>query len=97
MDSRNKKSNQEGGASQLKEYLGFLIDTINMTVRLTDVKKQQILKKVWETIFLGSNKLPVKELAKTLGKIVATEPALGPVVIMAARAAYLRLDEAVYD
>ena len=68
-----------------------------MTVRLTDVKKQQILKKVWETIFLGSNKLPVKELAKTLGKIVATEPALGPVVIMAARAAYLRLDEAVYD
>jgi len=36
-------------------------------------------------------------LAKTLGKIIATEPALGPVVIMAARAAYLRLDEADRD
>jgi hypothetical protein len=93
----NKKSDQEGDASQLKEYLGFLIDTINMTVRLTDAKKQQILKQVWETISLASNKLPAKELAKTLGKIVATEPALGPVVIMAARAAYLRLDEAVCD
>jgi hypothetical protein len=68
-----------------------------MTVRLTDVKKQHILKQVWETISLGSNKLPAKDLAKSLGKIVATEPALGPVVIMAARATYLRLDEAVCD
>jgi hypothetical protein len=48
----NKKSDQEGDASQLKEYLGFLIDTINMTVRLTDAKKQQILKQVWDTILL---------------------------------------------
>jgi len=93
----NKKSDQEGDASQLKEYLGFLIDTISMNVRLTDVKKQQILKQIWETISLGPNRLPAKELAKTLGKIIATEPALGPVVIMAARAAYLRLDEADRD
>jgi len=42
----NKKSDQEGDASQLKEYLGFLIDTISMNVRLTDVKKQQILKQI---------------------------------------------------
>ena len=36
-----------------------------------------------------------RDLASTLGKIVATEPALGPVVIMAARAAYIDLDTAV--
>ena len=92
----SKKSDQEGDASQSKEYLGFVIDTVSMTVRLIDFKRQQIIKQVWETISHGTNSfLPAKELARTLGKIVATEPALGPVVIMAARAAYSKLDEAV--
>jgi hypothetical protein len=92
----NKKSDQEGDASQSKEYLGFVIDTVSMTVRLGDFKRQQVIKRVWETISYGTNSsLPAKELAGTLGKIVATEPALGPVVIMAVRAAYSKLDEAV--
>ena len=91
----NKNSDQEGDASQLKDYLGFVINTVSMTVRLGDAKRQQILKQVWETIAHGTKLLPAKELAKTLGKIVATEPALGPVVIMTARAAYSKLDEAV--
>jgi hypothetical protein len=93
----SKKSDQFGDASQSKEYLGFVIDTISMNVRLGDIKKQQILKQVWETIARGQNMLPAKELAGTLGKIIATEPALGPIVFMAARAAYLRLDEAVFN
>ncbi len=42
----NNKLDQEGDASQLKEYFGFLIDTISMNVRLTVVKKQQILKQI---------------------------------------------------
>ena len=92
----SKKSDQEGDASQSKEYLGFVIDTVSMTVRLLDFNRQQIIKQVWETISHGTNSfLPAKELARALGKIVATEPALGPVVIMAARAAYSKLDEAV--
>ncbi|KAI9553647.1 hypothetical protein GHT06_021572 [Daphnia sinensis] len=69
-----------------------------MTVHLTDTKKgKKFLKQVRETISRGPNMLPAKELARTLEKIVATEPPLGPVVIMVARAVYSRLDEAVCD
>lgn len=37
----NKKSDEEGDASQSREYLGFIIETIGMTVRLTDTKKEK--------------------------------------------------------
>ena len=92
-----KKSDHKGEASQAKEYLGFIIDTVSMTVRLEKAKKQRILQQVSETIAYGSKPIPAKELAGTLGKIVATEPALGPVVIMAARAAYTDLDKATQE
>jgi hypothetical protein len=36
-----------------------------------------------------------RDLASTLGKIVAMEPALGPVVVIAARAVYVDLDMSV--
>ena len=90
-----KKSDKVGDANQIKEYLGFTIDTCSMTVRLGEIKKQLILRRVKETIDYGSKPILARDLASTLGKIVATEPALGPVVIMAARAAYIDLDTAV--
>ena len=40
-----KKSDQKGEASQCEEYLGFIIDTSSMTVRLGETKKQLILRK----------------------------------------------------
>ncbi len=46
---------------------------------------------------MDQNPILAKELAGTLGKMVATEPALGPVVIMTARAAYIELDAAVQE
>ena len=45
------------------------------------------------TFHLGVPKLQ----AGTLGKIVSREPALGPVVVMAARASYIDLDEAIRE
>ena len=66
-----------------------------MTVRIGEIKKQLILRRAKETIDYGSKPILARDLASTLGKIVATEPALGPVVIMAARAAYIDLDTAV--
>lgn len=63
-----KKSDQEGDASQSKEYLGFIIDTNSMTVRLVEAKKQRILQRVWETISYGSKPIQASELAKFLGK-----------------------------
>ena len=77
------------------EYLGFIIDTISTTVRLGETKKEAHLVKVKNKIDYGSNLILARDLASTLGKIVATEPALGPVVVMAARAAYIELDMAV--
>ena len=65
-----------------------------MTVRLQEAKKQRILQQVSETISHGSKSFPAKELAGTIGKIVATEPALGPIVVIAARASYAVLEEA---
>ena len=92
-----KKSDHFGDASRSKEYLGFIIDTESMTVRLGDDKKQRILRQVSETIAYGSKPILAKELAGTLGKIVAAEAALGPVVIMAARASYIDLDKAIHQ
>lgn len=90
-----KKSDQKGDANKSKEYLGFIIDTGSMTVRLGEKKKQLILRQVEETIDYGSKPILSRDLASTLGKMVAMEPALGPVVIMAARAAYIDLEKAV--
>ena len=66
-----KKSDQEGDASQSKEYLGFIIDTSSMTVRLVEAKKQRILQRVRETISYGSKSIQARELENTrysLGK-----------------------------
>jgi hypothetical protein len=68
-----------------------------MTIRLNEKKKHRILEQVWTTIGHGLSPIAARELAKTLGKIVATEPALGPVVIMAARASYAVLEKAVEE
>ena len=82
------KSDHEGDASQSKYYLDFIVDTSTMTVRLGEAKKNRILQ-VLETVSYGHKPIFAKDLAGTLGKMVATEPALGPVVIMAARASYI--------
>jgi hypothetical protein len=89
-----KKSDKRGEASQAKGYLGFIIDTSSMTVRLDEAKRQRILQNLWKTTSNGSVPIPATELAKTLGRVVATEPALGTVVIMALRAAYADLEVA---
>ena len=91
------KSDREGEASQSKKYLGFIVDTKSMTVRLRETKKQRILPNVSETISYGTKPIRAKDLAQTLGKIVATEPALGPVVIMATRASYIEMEKTTQE
>jgi len=89
-----QKSDKKGEASHSKNYLGFIIDTVSMTVRLNEAKRKRIMQQVLDTIAYGSRPISAKELAATLGKMVATEPALGPMVLMAARAGYASLEEA---
>ena len=91
----SQKSDKEGQASQIKEYLGFIIDTQQMTVRLSDDKQQALAQHLKDTLSYGTHKrMPAKVLARCLGKMVSAEPALGPMPIMAARAGYAQLEEA---
>ena len=87
-----KKSDQEGQSSQVKSYLGFTIDTQEMKVSIPREKCSSIRKTVQDTVSHGEKFMKAKELAKTLGKMVATEPALGKMPIMAARAGYIQLE-----
>jgi hypothetical protein len=88
-----KKSDSAGDASQEKCYLGFVINTVSLTVRLKTDKKEAIKQSVLKTLDFDNQKIQIRELAKTLGKMVSCEPALGQMPLMAARAAYIQLDQ----
>ena len=53
------------------------------------------MRQVKNTIEYESKLILARDLTSTLGKIVATESALGPVPVMVAKAAYIDLDMAV--
>jgi hypothetical protein len=88
-----RKSDIRGGASQVKTYLGFVIDTTSMTVRLPTEKKNSIKTFIKGIIGTETRNIHIKDLAKTLGKIIATEPALGNLPILTARAGYAQIEE----
>ena len=92
----SQKSDKEGEASKIKEYLGFVINTASMTVQLKEDRQADIKQQVL-TLVQGTRPIHVKELAKALGKMVTTEPALGPMPLMAGRAAYIQLDKIVEE
>ncbi len=55
------------------EHLGFIINSDSMTVTMTDDKVNKIMKLAQEC--LHSNKLPIRQVAKLIGKFNATRPA----------------------
>ena len=57
---------------QVTEYLGFLIDSVTMTVRLTPLKRQKVLSIISEIIL--SKSLLIRDLAKLLGTLESTLP-----------------------
>jgi len=56
------------------EFLGFLINSINMTIRLTDAKILCIREKIQN--FLALRKPTIKELASVIGMLISTFPAI---------------------
>ena len=56
---------------QVIKYLGFLIDSVTMTVRLTPLKRQKVLSIISEII---SSKSLIRDLAKLLGTLESTLP-----------------------
>ena len=56
--------------AQVIEYLGFFIDSVTMTVRLTALKRLKVLSIISEII--SSKSLSIRDLAKLLGTLEAT-------------------------
>ena len=55
-------------------YLGFIINSINMTVRLTDKRKQKL--KLWAIHIFKNEYNKIKDVAKLIGLMVASFPAV---------------------
>jgi hypothetical protein len=89
------KTDSIDDGNQVKEYLGFLINTKKMTVHLTDRKREGIIAATNELITSKGRFVATKHLAKVLGKMISCEPALGPFTFIMAKRAYVTLEEAV--
>jgi hypothetical protein len=74
--AKNKSDEMQEG-SQVKDYLGFVVDSNKMAVFLTQEKKAKILAAAQALKVSAGRHLQVKHLAKFVGILVAAEPALG--------------------
>ena len=72
--------------SQVKLYLGFVVDSTTMTLKIS-AEKLQDLRQALCTVIQSPGPLKAKTVAKAIGKLVAAEPALGPVVQLLSRTA----------
>ena len=88
------KTDTADSISQKKPYLGFVIDSVSMTVSATD-RKLSTVKQAVRDLLLHPGTVSAKELASVIGKMVALESAFGPVVQLLSRTAQQELSEAV--
>ena len=86
----DSKTDTEGTVSQVKLYLGFVIDSTTMTIKVSEEKLDD-LKDALRTVTEVRGKIRAKTLAKAIGKLVAAEPAMGPVVQLLSRMAQFEL------
>jgi hypothetical protein len=89
-----EKSDKLGSAAQIKEYLGFKINTLSMTVHVPTAKldrTKSILKG-----FIGSKVYKVREVASVVGKLVSLEAALGKAVLVGTRLATIAIVAATH-
>lgn len=90
-----EKSDTPNTVAQEKMYLGFLIDTASMSVRLGKEKEISLRQRVTLAIEREGKRMSAKDLAKVLGKMVSTAPALGKISLIFARTGYALLEETV--
>jgi hypothetical protein len=87
------KSDSFESVSQVKPYLGFTIDTVNMSVS-TDPAKLESLRD-WILPLLNEVSIPVKTLAKIMGKITSLVPSHGPFAQICTRSGYMAIESHV--
>ena len=76
----DKKSDKVGQASQVKDYLGFLINTNTMRVQLIEDRKEAIKRNVEQTLANKARPIHVKELAKRIALESDNEAAKGRLI-----------------
>ena len=84
-----QKSDTPATVSQTKKHLGFIVNSVTMTVSAPQSKIDDISALVRQTLALPS--YTARQVAKLTGKIIALYPALGPIVHVLARLAQSEL------
>ena len=84
-----EKSDSPSDVSQVKKHLGFLIDSVTMTVSAPSLKLEEVNDLIRQT--LAAPSCSAKQLAKVTGKIISLLPALGPIVMVLCRLAQTEL------
>ena len=88
-----EKSDKPENASQIKEYLGFIIDSRQMKVFLTEEKMSGMTKALTNFIKQSkSGQVKLRQLAKVLGMMQSMEPAMGNFPLIFARQPYFELE-----
>jgi len=81
-----KKSDKVNEASRIKEYLGFVIDSEKMEVRINEDKLQKYERMLEHA--LSCEKMDIKQLAKVQGKIIALIPSHGFLARVSSKSGY---------
>ena len=92
--AENKTDTVKSAAAK-KEYLGFIIDAENMEVRASEEKLEATRAAIKQ--MLQAETVTAKQAASAIGKALALELALGPVVQLQARAAQYELSERIEE
>ena len=79
------KTDSTSSISQVKEYLGFIVNSVDMTVSASTDKLNECRSLLKEAA--AANQIAAKRLAKVLGKVLSIEIATGPVVQLLSRSA----------
>jgi hypothetical protein len=77
------KSDAPGDSSQVKEYLGFIIDTVRMFIFVPEHKLARVRELL--SLFLLSPRHTCREAASMVRKMVSLEPALGTEILIGTR------------
>lgn len=90
-----KKSDKKDDASCVKEYLGFIIDSLKMEVRISEEKMQKMETILQKALSLRS--MEIRKFAKVQGKIVALIPSHGFLAKVCSRSGYCQIERHVSE
>jgi len=91
-----EKSDHPRDINQKKNYLGFEINSKDMTVKASAEKIKKIRDLIEETLKCGE-KLNIKALAQVLGKIISLKPSHGKIVNVCTKSSYKVLQVGVEE